>query len=422
MTKKVNEFELSYEGCHGMKVSYAGLEDFLEDSFAMNELAEETGGEKFAICMWGHAGIGKTQFCKQFVNRPVTWRGDEYDGYEVFDVPIAQFEEMGDLHGLPDRHILLRNGEDERWVPEEVMEQYVNIGWEVDAEAGVRTMYAPPDWVPQKPGPSILLLDDWNRTSIRVVKGCMQLFQNFGMVSWKLPPGCNIVMTGNPDMQDYMVTSIDSAMLTRIRSVTLKWDSHTAKEWALWAQGEGVDERGISYVLKYPEMALGRERTNPRTLTQFFRFLKMVGKIKDSEQRQRVAMQAHALLDEETVASLFTFLEREMELICDPEDILNGEESAFQHIRDLMSRKERRIDILGVICERLYVLVAQDECEQTPERVKNFQRFVTMDCIPDDMRHGVCRRIAKSKNRARGAGWLKDNKMLKKLILDTLRH
>jgi len=420
MTKKVNEFELSYEGCYGMKVSYEQLSDFLLDSFAMNEIAEQTGGERFAICLWGHAGTGKTQFCKQFADREVVWNGEKYSGYEVFDVPIAQFEEMGDLHGLPDRHILLRKGDSERWVPEEVMSQYVKLGWEVDAEAGVRTMYAPPDWVPQKPGPSILLLDDWNRTSIRVVKGCMQLFQNFGMVSWQLPPGCNIVMTGNPDRQDYMVTSIDSAMLTRIRSVTLKWDANTAKEWALWAQGAGIDERGISFVLKYPEMALGRERTNPRTLTQFFRFLKTVGKIEN--ERERVAMQAHALLDEETISALFVFFEREMELISDPEDILKGDDHAFQHVRDLMSRKERRIDILGVICERLYVLISQESCKQTPERVKNFQKFITMDCVPDDMRHGICRRIAKSKDRLRGFGWLKDNKMLKELILDTLRH
>ena len=41
-------------------------------------------------------------------------------------------------------------------------------------------------------------------------------------------------------------------MLTRMLHTTLKFD---AKIWAEWAYGAKVDERGISFVLTYPEVS-----------------------------------------------------------------------------------------------------------------------------------------------------------------------
>ena len=239
MAKEVNEKELSLKGCYGEQLSYERLLTFLEDSFQANRDAEEINpDERFATCVWGHSGIGKTGLIKQHCKKPIKWMGKTYPGYTVYDVPIAQFEEMGDLHGMPSRHVkVAKAGEGaplEQWVPEEVHQGWLADGWQIMSSAGVRTMYAPPDWVPSEPGPSILLLDDWNRASVRIIKGIMQLLQNYGMVSWKLPAGCNIVLTANPDEQDYLVTSIDNAILTRIRSVTL---THDPKEWSVWATG-----------------------------------------------------------------------------------------------------------------------------------------------------------------------------------------
>jgi len=50
----------TFEGCYGEKVAYADLLTFLQDSFANNRAAEESGSEeRFATCIWGHSGIGK---------------------------------------------------------------------------------------------------------------------------------------------------------------------------------------------------------------------------------------------------------------------------------------------------------------------------------------------------------------------------
>jgi MoxR-like ATPase len=422
MSKKnkgsVNEYERSYAGCHGEKVNYDELDTFLEDCFMMNRIAEENGGERFGACIWGHPGIGKTAKAKQFIKKSVEWNGEKYDGYHVADVPIAQFEEMGDLHGMPDRHVLVCKGTEELWVPTDVARQYEKDDWVINHTAGSRTMYAPPDWVPQHPGPSILLLDDWNRAGLRIIKGIMQLLQNYGLCSWKLPPGCNLVLTANPDEQDYLVTTIDPAILTRLKSVTLKED---AAEWAVWAQSEGLDERGISFVLQYKEMMLGKEKTNPRTLSEYFRFLKRIPDLSNKENLKRAKMQAYGLLDEETVAAMITFFQRDIEMLVEPEQILMGDDRAFNQIKDLMTRDEPRMDCLGVIMERLYAHIVQPDTKRSDERRDNFQKLLTMEEIPADMLHGLCRRIVKRRDEGQSQKWLIGNKKLKEIILDTLK-
>jgi len=434
--KKLNEHELTYKGCYGARVVYSELTQFLLDSFFMNRQAEKRGTERFAACIYGHAGIGKTFLVKDLAKSPVDFMGVRYPGYKVFDVPIAQFEEMGDLHGLPEKHVLMkkaemRKGADrssathqpaviEQWTPLDIVESYKKDGWELDHGAGVRTLYAPPDWVPVSPGPSILLLDDWNRASIRIIKGIMQLLQNYGMVSWKLPPGCNIVLTGNPDEQDYLVTSIDAAILTRIRSVTLM---HDAKEWSVWATAQGLDPRGINWVLAYPEMMVGKERTNPRTLSEFFRFLKECKELKsvqtDAEKRH-FEIQAHSLLDEETVTSMTVFFDRDVELIVEPEQILKGDQQAFRHIKGVLTRKEKRIDIVSITCDRLFAHIVQPHVKPETKAVRNFQDFICMDEMEEDIRHNLCMRIGRVKDGGKTQQWILGNDQLKKLILEVL--
>lgn len=426
MAKKSEEQENNekgFAGCYGEQVKPSQLIGFLADSFQSNIDAEAAGSdERFATCIWGHAGVGKTAIIKQQAKRSVVWDGKTYPGHKVYDVPIAQFEEMGDLHGMPARHILMKKengkGPVERWVPEEVVQGYLSDGWAMEHRAGVKTMYAPPDWVPTEPGPSILLLDDWNRASVRIIKGIMQLLQNYGMVSWKLPPGCNIVLTGNPDEQDYLVTSIDSAILTRIRSITLKDD---AKEWSVWAQSVQLDPRLINFCLRYPEMMIGDERTNPRTLSEFGRCVKRIPDLKEKENQIRFKMMASSLLDSQTVSSMMVFFERDVEMIVEPEAILAGADWIPKHIKKLMSGAEKRVDVLGVTCDRLFAYIVQPDAVQDKKSVKNFQDFICMEDIPEDLRHNLCLRVARVRDSAnKMSNWIMYNDKLKKLIMEVV--
>lgn len=413
--EKTNKVENSMKGCYGEVVTHDRLDEFLEDNFEINRQAEEAGEHRFAQCIWGLPGIGKTGKCKQYRNKETTWQNKKVK-WNVIDVPLAQFEEMGDLHGLPCKALLMRGPEGERWVPEEHIPDYRANGWEVDRNYTPTTRMAPPDWVPTRPGPAILLMDDWNRASVRIVKGIMQLLQNYGMVSWQLPPGSNIVLTGNPDMQDFLVTSIDSAILTRIKHITLMPD---AKLWAQWATQANLDPRGINFILRYPEMMMPKgeaKLTNPRTLSEFFRISKKYSLESDKD---KLLMHARSLLDAETVSAFVVFASRENEMTVEPESILTGQKDAFDQCKALMSRSEPRIDILSVICERLFATMIQPTCQQTEERKKNFQKFITSDFIPADMRDQICRRLAKN-HKTSSHMWLLGDKELRKMILESV--
>ena len=417
-----DEDEVDYSGCYGMQVSPSDLINYLGDAFALNAFAESNGrsSERFASCVWGHSGVGKSQIIRQFADRPVEWKGQMYDGYKVHTVPIAMFEEMGDLHGIPERYVCVVRRNDTSWIPETLMSEYVADGWRVNHRIGTRTKYAQPDWVPIETVPTIFHLEDWNRASLRIIKGIMQLLQTYGMISWQLPEGCHIVLTGNPDDQDYLVSSMDSAVLTRIRHITLRED---AKEWSVWAQGAGLDPRGISFVLAYPEMMmpLGTERTNPRTLAEFFRFLKGIENPSSKENRRRVEMMAHSLLDETTVTTFLVFLERDAQMIVEPEDILAGHGWVDEHINTLMKTDdvgEKRVDVLGVIVNRLFSYIVQPDMVPTAEQVKNFQHFITLDSVEADMRHNVCMRIARVKQKGKMQQWILGSDVLKEMIRD----
>jgi len=139
MAEKKDTSELSLKGCYGEQVSYEHLNEFLGDVFASNKDADELGSdERFATCIWGHSGIGKTALVKQHCRKPVEWNGTKYPGYTVFDVPIAQFEEMGDLHGMPSRHIKVAKAGKGEPVEQWVQRKFIRVGWQMDGRLFTR--------------------------------------------------------------------------------------------------------------------------------------------------------------------------------------------------------------------------------------------------------------------------------------------
>jgi MoxR-like ATPase len=412
----MSEADNRWQGCYGEQVTYNELDLFIGDCFLLDDVNERAGTERFSTNIIGHTGIGKTSKVKQFASKPVEWRGKKYDGYDVRSVPIAQFEEMGDLHGLPDKHVLVKrkgqDGMEERWVPLEMVKGYTNIGWGVCHTEGVRTMYAPPEWVPTEVGPCILNLDDWNRANGRIIKGCMQFLQEYGLMSWKLPPGCHITMTMNPDEQDYFVTTVDAAVLQRLRSCTLKFD---AKEWAVWATSNGVDQRVVSYVLAYPEMVVQGHRNSPRSITQFGRFLKEV----PTATPRRMQVMAASVLDGDLVTSLLTFMDRDFEMVVTPEDILEGKKEVYKHLKDLMTRQEKRIDVVGVTVDRLFAHLSRPDVLPDNGCVEHVQTFLKSEYLADEMRYVFVDRLNKASEKdPKMDKWFMGDRELMELIME----
>tara|TARA_B100001113_G_scaffold266819_1_gene221614 strand:- start:56 stop:1186 length:1131 start_codon:yes stop_codon:yes gene_type:complete len=335
----------------GKKGSSREIKVILSHIFERNNDLNKEDKRGTAVCIWGTHGLGKTQIVRDYALEK-KWKFSY--------IAPAQFEEMGDLHGMP-----TVVDPDKRIIGDEY------------------TVYSPPDWVPREEGPGILLLDDINRADDRILRGCMQLLQNFELTSWKLPPKWQIVATANPEGGDYSVTPMDGAMLTRMLHATLKFD---AKIWAEWAYAANVDERGIAFVLTYPEL-VNSDRTTPRSLTQFFEQIASIENLKDN--LQLVQALALSSLDEVTVSSFIAFVNDELTQLIDPEEILDAEDfkSLEKRIKDISvdDSGAKRVDRLATMCSRLYLKLASDDYKQGKNHSKNLIKFLMFETIPNDL-------------------------------------
>ncbi|GAA4887185.1 AAA family ATPase [Ferrimonas pelagia] len=315
------------------------------------------------ICIWGRHGIGKTQLVEQIAkSRGYQWRA----------IAPAQFEEMGDLLGMP--------------------------RVEVDPISGNSvTSFAAPEWVPTEPGPGILLIDDVNRADERILRGLMQLLQNHELISWELPEGWQIVLTANPDGGDYSVTTMDDAMLTRMMHITMEFD---AKAWALWAAQHGVDTRGIDFVLTYPELVSG-ERTTPRSLVQFFASIAAIDDLK--AQLPLVNTLAHACLDTTTCHAFIAFVEQNLSKLISPQTIINStdfEKQVQPAIERAVGAHPPRIDILATLCTRLQHYLHIEQLHPNAAQLANIQAFLKLAVLPNDLRLGMMQEMVNGNNPA----------------------
>jgi MoxR-like ATPase len=348
---------------YGAELDAIALDRILGHIFKTNLASEDaTGRRPTPICIWGSHGIGKTSLIKDFAQR---------NGWKFRYCAPAQFEEMGDLHGLPVTH---------------------DPNPEVHGDE--TTIYLPPDWVPKSDdtGPGILLLDDINRADDRILRGLMQLLQEFEMFSWTLPRKWQIVCTGNPDSGDYSVTTMDDAMLTRMLHFTMVYDH---KAWLAWAHDRGLDQRGIAFLMTYPETVSGH-RTTPRSLEQFLQQISGISDLR--KELELVSALAHSALDQATATAFIAFVNDELSELINPEDVLDPTRwpAAQQRLTALAQGAEqaKRVDRLSTICSRL-VLHLKRYGQQLDDRGADcLCEFVVHPALPGDLRFSLHRDLA----------------------------
>lgn len=368
----------------GQTMNSALLGKMLEHVFSKNSKVQEKGGRGTPVMIWGSHGLGKTQMVMDYAKR---------SNWKIAYCAPAQFEEMGDLHGMP-----------------------TVIDPDKTISGDEYTVYSPPAWVPKEEGPGILLLDDMNRADDRILRGVMQLLQNFELQSWRLPPKWQIVATANPDDGDYSVTPMDDAMLTRMLHATLVFD---AKSWAEWAIGAGVDKRGVDFILTYPEAVTGK-RTTPRSLVQFFEQISEIDDLLQS--KDLVAFLAKSTLDDTTVSAFLSFISDDLTKLLNPEEILNAVDfgQIKKKMEDIAKGKtgDLRLDRITTITTRLYLHLKQETFMPEEAHKKNLVEFMLLDVIPNDLKMSLFMDLNKEGGK-QVQDMLKD-KRLAKLLLGSL--
>jgi predicted DNA-binding antitoxin AbrB/MazE fold protein len=340
---------------YGTKTKANEVIEFVNHVLKSNLTLEAQGQRRTPICIWGRHGIGKTEIA-EFIAQEKS--------YQFTYIAPAQFEEMGDLVGMP----FVENG---------------------------KTVFKMPEWVPTQEGPGILLIDDVNRADERILRGIMQLLQNYELVSWKLPPKWQIILTANPDGGDYSVTPMDDAMFTRMLHISMEFD---VKEWAKWAEKAGIDPRGINFVLLYPEMVNGN-RTTPRTLVQFFNTIKDIDNLNDNLGLVRIL--ADSCLDDNTATAFITFVNNNLSALITPQEICeakNFEKTVLEPLKSVVLKEPIRVDIIATLCTRLVNYLTLNKITPTKEHIDNIKSFIKMDFIPNDIRLTMAQDLVMSSN------------------------
>ncbi len=337
---------------HGSPAKVSEVRSLIEHNIRLNKIAEVKGRRKTPLCIWGPAGIGKTELVEAFAKQ---------NNYQLAYVAPAQFEEMGDLLGMPQ----LCEG---------------------------RMLFAPPDWAPRQAGPGILLIDDVNRAEERILRGLMQLFQNHRLISWQLPPDWHILLTANPDTGDYSVTPMDEAMLGRLRHVSMQFN---LPEWFAWAESQQLDERGLEFIQCYPEV-MGSAKVSPRRMTQFLESIQPLEDLK--AELSLVKLLAEASLDSETSAAFLHFVSQEMGQLPSPADVLKSENLDARVVLPLQKWVQGelvRMDMLSLFGERLVAHIRQLGEPLTKEQKTNLVTFLQIPWLPNDWRLVVVQQLMK---------------------------
>lgn len=134
------------------------MKELLKFHITGNRNAIQEGRRKHAVNIVGTHGIGKTDVVRSVAKEL---------GMELVKINLAQLEELSDLVGFPITSYEVSKVNDEgvvmnRWVSQKEMENLFNHGW-TPTESDPRMSYAKPEWIANRGGAGILLIDDWTR-------------------------------------------------------------------------------------------------------------------------------------------------------------------------------------------------------------------------------------------------------------------
>lgn len=374
--------------------------------------AEKAAGRKgIPVTSWGEAGIGKTELPAYLVKKYKEFFGWTPDsgkesGNIVF-VPMAQIEEKAELQGLPDLTTLIRDllpGEDQSNVNGIVKEISETIY--VTDEAGVilmneglpvqkiitkkvvvtsRTHYAPPSWIPQVEThgeKGILVIDDMNRADSRIMNSIMQLLQDGALLGWSLPEGWEIYCTCNPDNNEYQVTSLDGAQMTRMANFQQEFDPLS---WAEnWATPTGLHPLAINFVLAYPESVVKGERTNPRSFDKFFR---IAAPYFTDPADHVIKIRQFGLMnvDADPLSVFISFITDGWGKLPEITDILDGKVDLDELERKLTKNGTLRVDILNSLSCRIILHLNSNTLKKS--QYEGMRAWLKHKMVPGEIRY-----------------------------------
>lgn len=232
------------------------------------------------------------------------------------------------------------------WIDEQAVKEYTEQGYKFTGQK--RMAYCPPEWIADKQGGGILVVDDWTRADLRLITAMMEICDRQEYISWKLPKDWHVILTANPDNGEYLVNSIDNAQRTRFISVNLKSD---VEVWAKWAEEQGIDGRCINFLLMHKELVT--TECNPRSITTFFN---AISSIKDfSASLPLIQMIGEGSVGPEFSLLFTSFINNRLDKLITPHDIMlhDNEQHVISELRKAIGSGDKyRADIAAILTTR----------------------------------------------------------------------
>ena len=358
------------------------LKSFLNHIVSNNRFLQEQGKPVVSVEVVGESGIGKTSFIIQLAKEL---------NVDFVKLNLAQIEELGDIVGFPIRQFEVCQNEEEKcvWIDEHAVDEYTKLGYKFTGKN--RMSYCPPEWISGKTKGGILLLDDWNRADMRFIQAVMELIDRQEYISWKLPKDWHIILTSNPDTDDYIVNSIDSAQKTRFISVNLKYDVSC---WAEWAEQNQLDNRCINFMLLHPELIT--KNVNPRSTSMFFNSISSLESFDKSLPLIQMIGEGSVGVE---FASMFTmFINNKLDKLVKIHDVLfhDNEKYILGELKGCIgSDKNYRADIASTLATRLinYSLFYSSDNKIDDSLINRIKEIIIGDIFAVDLKYHIVKSI-----------------------------
>lgn len=313
------------------------LQTHLERVFAQNMFSSDV---YTPICLWGDAGIGKTELIKGLA---------QSHNWSFVHLSLAQIEESGDILGLP----------------------YLK-----DTDGKKVTALAKPEWVPGEDGPGILLIDDFNRADSRILNAFMEVFQFYSTSSWSLPNKWFIILTANPRDVNYFVHKVDQAIMDRIMHIHVSFELDS---WMNWAIEQNFEESLLFFPLLYPDQ-FTNSKLSPRSWSKLFRQLTNSSK-KEKEYRRNLV---NVYLPAEEAVFFWQFLDTNYSSLLGPEKLIELTQIQMDaYLEDLNTKYQQPLLLIAI--GRTIVRYLK-ECGLSNTKDKSVNRFWLSSSLPTDIR------------------------------------
>lgn len=280
-----------------------------------NRELQDHGQTPVAFGVTGQHGIGKTDIVEQVAKER---------GMNFVKLSLHELEEVGDLVGYPVKEYRIINKETGKgtWVAADMLDSVNDAKWRKTPKS--RMAYAKPAWVPEfDESGTILLLDDYARSSQMLIQATMELIKEGKYVSWSLPKYTTVVLTANEDSGEYNVCSLDPAQKTRYAEYPLEFDIDS---WAKWAENAQLDSRAINFALSYAqELFYEKNGVTLACPRSYVTFCKAISSIKDwKKDRSLITLISRGCFDDKdnAIGTIFaTFIQNGYDKLVSPKEI-----------------------------------------------------------------------------------------------------